>query len=83
MLYTSNITLWRVGFFLFLMIMPGLVAGPAIPDIIVSIFSLFGLFFFVFKKDKILNKNKLIWYLLIFYFYLNINSFFLTILLFL
>jgi O-antigen ligase len=76
MLYTSSIALWRVGFFLLLMIIPGLVAGPAIPDIIVSIFSLFGLFFFLFNENEILNKNKLIWYLLIFYFYLNINSLF-------
>lgn len=75
MLNLSIDIFWKLSFSLFLLIIPSLVSGPAIPDILISILSLFGLFLIIFDwRHTIYYKNKILLFLLIFYVYLNINS---------
>jgi hypothetical protein len=54
-----------------------LISGPFLPDLFISIVSLFFLIFIIFfsKKEKFQIKNNYIFYfLLLFYLYLNLNS---------
>ena len=54
-----------------------LVSGPFLPDLIVSISSIFFIYF-MFKKKLFLNilENRLIFFLALFYIYIVFNSFF-------
>lgn len=68
--YCSNINYFHIFFFLFLI---SLVSGPLIPEILMLL-----LIIFFFKENKFsikdLYRNKIIFALLIFYLYLNLNS---------
>ncbi len=70
--YCSNINYFHIFFSLFLI---SLVSGPLIPEILILL-----LVIFFFKENKFyikyLRSNKILFFLLIFYFYLNLNSFF-------
>ncbi len=70
--YFSNINYFHIFFSLFFI---SLVSGPLIPEILMLI-----LIIFFFKKNKFSIKNfysnRIIFVLLIFYLYLNLNSIF-------
>lgn len=72
--YCSNINYFHIFFFLFLI---SLVSGPLIPEILILL-----LIIFFFKENKFSIKylylNKIIFVLLIFYLYLNLNSVFIS-----
>ena len=72
--YYSNINYFNIFFFLFLI---SLVSGPLIPEILMLL-----LIIFFFKENKFSIKNlylnKIIFVLLIFYLYLNLNTVFIS-----
>ncbi len=72
--YYSNINYFHIFFFLFLI---SLVSGPLIPEILMLL-----LIIFFFKENKFSIKNlylnKIIFVLLIFYLYLNLNTVFIS-----
>ena len=54
-----------------------LISGPFLPDLFISSISLFFLIKILIDNEKYnLFKNKIFYFLIIFYFYININSFF-------
>ena len=62
---------------LLIIIIPfGLVAGPAIPDIVVSVSSTIFIFFLLINKKIDYFKNKIFIYFILFCFYLLTLSFF-------
>ena len=65
---------WSSSFILFILIFPGLVTGPAAPDIIISLLSIFGLIIFFKKKDQFKDINKILYFLIFFYAMINLIS---------
>jgi O-antigen ligase len=51
-----------------------LISGPFLPDLLISVFALLVLFYLT--KKKILLRSNIFYFFLIFYIYININSFF-------
>jgi O-antigen ligase len=66
-----------IFFKFFFFILPFLlISGPFLPDLFISLISLCFLIYCLYNKIFYLLKKKLIIFFLIFYFYININSFF-------
>ena len=53
-----------------------LISGPFLPDLFISIISLFFIIYCIIYKKIFFFKKKLIIFFLIFYLYINVNSFF-------
>jgi O-antigen ligase len=53
-----------------------LISGPFLPDLLVSILAIYSIIFYYLNKKFFFLRKKLVFLFLIFYFYININSFF-------
>ena len=52
------------------------VTGPFLPDLFISLFSIFFIFILLFKNKANIFKNNFFLFFIIFYLYLNVNSIF-------
>ena len=62
---------WIIFLFPFL-----LISGPFLPDLIISLASIFFLIKVIKNGEYYLLRNNIFYFLIAFYFYININSFF-------
>ena len=53
-----------------------LISGPFLPDLLVVFLSVYFIIYYNFNKRLLSLRKNLIFFFLVFYFYININSFF-------
>jgi len=73
----QTISVYNLFFKFFFFIFPFLlISGPFLPDLFISIISFFFIIYCIIYKKILFFKKKLIIFFLIFYLYINLNSFF-------